>query len=68
VSLIKPQFEVGKADLVKGRVGSEAALMRACDDVRSAIVARGWTVLGLIPSPILGGAGAREFLIGARHA
>jgi hypothetical protein len=24
-------------------------------------------VLGLIPSPILGGAGAREFLIAARH-
>jgi hypothetical protein len=24
-------------------------------------------VLGLMPSPILGGAGAREFLIAARH-
>jgi len=68
VSLIKPQFELGKADLVKGRVRSEAALERACAAVRSAIEARGWTVLGLIPSPILGGAGAREFLIAARHA
>jgi 23S rRNA (cytidine1920-2'-O)/16S rRNA (cytidine1409-2'-O)-methyltransferase len=67
VSLIKPQFEVGKADLVKGRVRSEAALARACAAVRAAIEARGWTVLGLIPSPILGGAGAREFLIAARH-
>ena len=67
VSLIKPQFEVGKADLVKGRVRSEAALERACDGVRAAIEAQGWTVLGLIPSPILGGAGAREFLIAARH-
>ena len=67
VSLIKPQFEVGKADLVKGRVKSEAALERACATVRAAIEAQGWIVLGLIPSPILGGAGAREFLIAARH-
>ena len=67
VSLIKPQFEVGKADLAKGRVRSEAALERACTTVRGAIEAEGWNVLGLIPSPILGGAGAREFLIAARH-
>ena len=67
VSLIKPQFEVGKADLVKGRVKSEAALERACGSIRAAIEAQGWIALGLIPSPILGGAGAREFLIAARH-
>ena len=67
VSLIKPQFELDRADLVKGRVTSEAALARACDGVRAAIETQGWTVIGLIPSPILGGAGAREFLIAARH-
>ena len=67
VSLIKPQFELGRADLVKGRVRSEAALLRACDAVQAAIEAEGWSVLGLIPSPILGGAGAREYLIAARH-
>jgi 23S rRNA (cytidine1920-2'-O)/16S rRNA (cytidine1409-2'-O)-methyltransferase len=67
VSLVKPQFEVGPADLVKGRVRNEAALVRACGDVRASIEARGWTALGLIPSPILGGGGAREFLIAARH-
>jgi 23S rRNA (cytidine1920-2'-O)/16S rRNA (cytidine1409-2'-O)-methyltransferase len=67
VSLVKPQFEVGRADVVKGRVRSEAALERACADVRACIEAQGWTILGLIPSPILGGGGAREFLIAARH-
>ncbi|HLX99689.1 MAG TPA: TlyA family RNA methyltransferase [Roseiarcus sp.] len=67
VSLIKPQFELGPGDLVKGRVRSEAALERACAAVRAAIEAQGWTTLGLIPSPILGGAGAREFLVAARH-
>jgi 23S rRNA (cytidine1920-2'-O)/16S rRNA (cytidine1409-2'-O)-methyltransferase len=41
--------------------------MRACDGVRAAIETQDWRVLGLIPSPILGGAGAREYLIAARH-
>ena len=67
VSLVKPQFEVGRADIAKGRVRSEAALERACAAVRAAIEAQGWTILGLIPSPILGGSGAKEFLIAARH-
>jgi 23S rRNA (cytidine1920-2'-O)/16S rRNA (cytidine1409-2'-O)-methyltransferase len=67
VSLIKPQFEVGRADIVKGRVRNEAVLKRACEDVRACVDARGWTVLGLIPSPILGGDRAKEFLIAARH-
>jgi 23S rRNA (cytidine1920-2'-O)/16S rRNA (cytidine1409-2'-O)-methyltransferase len=67
VSLVKPQFEVGPAEIVKGRVKSEAALARACDEARACIEKEGWTVFGLIPSPIPGGGGAREFLLGARH-
>ncbi len=67
VSLIKPQFEVGPAEIVKGRVRSEAALRRACDAVSACLEAQGWTVLGLMPSPVLGGAGAKEFLIAARN-
>jgi 23S rRNA (cytidine1920-2'-O)/16S rRNA (cytidine1409-2'-O)-methyltransferase len=67
VSLVKPQFEVGKADIVKGRVRDEAALERASSNVRACVEAQGWTVLSLIPSPILGGGGAREYLIAARH-
>ena len=42
VSLVKPQFEVGPAEIVKGRVRSEAAIERACDEVRAAIEAQGW--------------------------
>ena len=67
VSLIKPQFEVGPAEIVKGRVRSDGALERACDEVGACVEAQGWTVLGLVPSPMLGGAGAREFLLAARH-
>jgi 23S rRNA (cytidine1920-2'-O)/16S rRNA (cytidine1409-2'-O)-methyltransferase len=36
--------------------------------VRAYIEEAGWTVVGEIASPILGGGGNKEFLIGARHA
>ncbi len=67
VTLVKPQFEVGRAGLVKGMVKDEAALARACADVRAAVEALGWLTLGLIHSPVTGGDGAREFLYAARH-
>jgi 23S rRNA (cytidine1920-2'-O)/16S rRNA (cytidine1409-2'-O)-methyltransferase len=67
ISLVKPQFEVGPGGVAKGRVKSEAALARACAEVRACVEAQCWTVLGLMRSPILGGAGAREFLLAARN-
>ncbi|THD44655.1 MAG: TlyA family RNA methyltransferase [Bradyrhizobium sp.] len=67
VSLIKPQFEVGRERLVKGAVRDKAALDEACASVQTCVEALGWTSLGLIPSPILGGDGAQEFLYAARH-
>ena len=45
VGLIKPQFELTRAHLVKGRVRDEAGLDEAKDAVRAAIEAMGWTVL-----------------------
>jgi 23S rRNA (cytidine1920-2'-O)/16S rRNA (cytidine1409-2'-O)-methyltransferase len=67
VSLVKPQFEVGRARMVKGAVKDPAALAEACKAVRACVEALGWTSLGVIPSPVLGGDGAREFLYAARH-
>ncbi len=67
VSLVKPQFEVGRERLVKGAVKDPAALALACEAVRRCVEDLGWTSLGLIPSPVLGGDGAREFLYAARH-
>jgi 23S rRNA (cytidine1920-2'-O)/16S rRNA (cytidine1409-2'-O)-methyltransferase len=66
-TLVKPQFEVGPGRIVKGLVKDEAALAEACEAVRAAVEALGWRALGLIASPILGGGGAREFLLGARR-
>jgi 23S rRNA (cytidine1920-2'-O)/16S rRNA (cytidine1409-2'-O)-methyltransferase len=67
VGLVKPQFEVGRARLVKGAVKDPAALTEACEAVRECVEGLGWTSLGLIPSPVLGGDGAQEFLYAARH-
>jgi len=67
VTLIKPQFEVGRERLVKGAVKDPAALRAACTDVRACVEGLGWTSIGLVPSPVPGGDGAREFLYAARH-
>lgn len=69
VALVKPQFEAGRAAVGKGGiVRSEADRRKAVAKVRKFIEEEpGWTVLGEIASPILGGSGNQEFLIGARH-
>ena len=67
VGLVKPQFEAGRARLVKGVVKDPAALAEACESVRECVERLGWSSLGLIPSPVTGGDGAREFLYAARH-
>ena len=70
VALIKPQFEVGKGRVGKGGVVRDPALhQEVCDAIGDWLGGLpGWTVLGIVPSPLLGPAGNREFLIGARHA
>ena len=67
VVLIKPQFEAGRAHLKKGIV-RDAALQRAvCDDVAATTRALGWHTIGIVASPIAGGDGNREFLLGAER-
>jgi len=68
VALIKPQFEVGRALVDKGLVRDATARQRACDDVTALLAQLGFTVHGVIPSPIAGGDGNQEFLVAAAHA
>lgn len=64
VCLIKPQFEVGKAMLGKGGVVKDRSAHRfAVQKVVDCAIAHGLTPVGLIPSPIKGGDGNREFLL-----
>lgn len=68
-ALVKPQFEAGREAVGKGGiVRREADRWKAVAKIRKFIEEQpGWTVLGEIPSPIRGGSGNEEFLIGARH-
>ena len=67
VALIKPQFEFGPEKIGKG------GLVRAVEDDFAALIeemsrwvaAMGWHVAGVIDSPVRGGDGNREFLLGA---
>ena len=64
ICLIKPQFEVGRAMLGKGGIVKDPAAHRyAVERVVEAGIAAGLTPVGLMPSPIEGGDGNREFLI-----
>jgi len=65
VALIKPQFEAGRAALKKGVVRDDAVRRAVCDEIVTCLTSLGWRVLGTIPSPIEGGDGNVEYLIGA---
>ncbi len=66
-ALIKPQFEAGRAALKKGIVRDEAVQQQVCDEIVTVLRQLGFAVEGPIPSPIEGGDGNREFLVGARR-
>ena len=69
VALIKPQFEVGRAEVGKGGVVRDPALhARVCAEVRDWLKGEGWDVQGIVESPITGPEGNVEFLIAAFHA
>lgn len=67
VALIKPQFEAGRAQIKKGIVRDPAVHSAVCDDITAFVTSLGWRVFGVIPSPITGGDGNAEFLLGAVH-
>lgn len=66
VLLVKPQFEAGREAIGKGGVlRGPAAAQEVAQDLRAWLDAQpGWQALGLLPSPIEGAEGNREFLLG----
>lgn len=68
VALIKPQFEAGRAAVKKGVVRDEKIHAQVCARIEGEIEALGWRVSGVIPSPIEGGDGNREFLLHAARS
>jgi len=67
VALIKPQFEAGRANLKRGIVRDTTVQAAVCADISQFVAALGWRVLGMMPSPISGGVGNAEFLLGGAH-
>jgi 23S rRNA (cytidine1920-2'-O)/16S rRNA (cytidine1409-2'-O)-methyltransferase len=64
VALVKPQFEVGKGEVGRRGVVREPALHRAVlERVAACAIALGCGVQGIVPSPLLGPMGNREFLM-----
>ena len=68
ITLIKPQFEVGKAEVSRGKgVIRDASLHRqVCEDISAWVAGQGWKVAGITESPITGPKGNVEFLLYAR--
>jgi 23S rRNA (cytidine1920-2'-O)/16S rRNA (cytidine1409-2'-O)-methyltransferase len=67
VILVKPQFELDRDQVGKGGIIRDPALhQQACQRVEKAVESLGFHG-AIIPSPILGAEGNREFLLYARH-
>ena len=67
VALIKPQFELGPEKIGKGGIVKVSGddYRALCDDIAGWLSAEGWRTIAIIESPIEGGDGNKEFLIGA---
>jgi 23S rRNA (cytidine1920-2'-O)/16S rRNA (cytidine1409-2'-O)-methyltransferase len=66
VALVKPQFEVGRKLLGRGGIVRDREAARAAaNNIADWLTERDWTIAGIIDSPIAGGDGNREFLLGA---
>lgn len=68
VLLVKPQFEAGREAISKAGLlkDPDSAPAVAAELERWLVEDMGWQSLGLIPSPIAGGDGNVEFLLGGR--
>ena len=68
VALVKPQFEVGREHVSRGGLVRDTAVALAAAERVTRFVAQQphWQICGLIESPITGGDGNREYLLGAQ--
>lgn len=65
VALIKPQFEAGRKETARGDgvIRDEAVHQKVLHEVLEEALSEGYTITGLIRSPLLGPKGNTEFLV-----
>lgn len=63
ISLIKPQFEVGNMKFKNGVIKDKNIHIKVIENVRKELNKNNLDIFKLIPSPIKGGSGNREFLV-----
>lgn len=69
VALVKPQFEVGRANINRGGIVRDASTRdSALRDIAEWLPSLGWMIEDTMESPILGGSGNQEYLLAARKA
>jgi 23S rRNA (cytidine1920-2'-O)/16S rRNA (cytidine1409-2'-O)-methyltransferase len=67
IALIKPQFEAPRRHRKRGVVRDPAVHAAVCAEIEAFVASLGWRAIATLPSPIEGGDGNREFLLGARR-
>jgi 23S rRNA (cytidine1920-2'-O)/16S rRNA (cytidine1409-2'-O)-methyltransferase len=69
IALIKPQFEAGKGEVgKKGVVRDESKYAMVIEKITSFLEGEYFDIMGVMPSPILGADGNREFfVVGVRY-
>ena len=69
LALIKPQFEAGKGRVGKGGVvRDEKTRNDVINDIKSFFIERGYTAENIVPSPILGPKGNKEYIISLKYS
>jgi len=63
ISLIKPQFEIGKTFIKNGVVKDNKKHEEVVNNIKKYLITHGAKIEDVIESPILGGSGNKEFLI-----
>jgi 23S rRNA (cytidine1920-2'-O)/16S rRNA (cytidine1409-2'-O)-methyltransferase len=64
LALIKPQFEAGKENVGKGGVVKDPKIRKmVVDEIQSFFKTRGYQINDVVPSPILGPKGNKEYII-----
>jgi 23S rRNA (cytidine1920-2'-O)/16S rRNA (cytidine1409-2'-O)-methyltransferase len=68
LALIKPQFEAGKGKVGKGGVVRDNKVRnQVVNDIKSFFIKRGYKLEDIVPSPILGPKGNKEYIISLKY-